>query len=489
MRKQRYLLIGFVVVYLIRLMVTQLMGLMPQDAYYFFYSEEMALSYFDHPPMVAYMLRAFSLVLGTSVGAIKLTNLLVSAMALYGFYYLAQLLLSKAKARKTVLFYGVSLLITIVSVNTTPDVPLLFFWTWTLITLYQAFFEEKRWAWPLAGLLIGLSFDSKYTALFLLFGVFVFLIASARHRRYLFSLELMMLVVCFFIGIAPVVIWNVENDLMSFRFQSSERASSIMAFQLQPKFFFGNLGMQILLLLPPLFVGALYVFYRQIKKMIQGWRLPEEKTLFLMSFSVPLLGFFTAVSMVYWVKLNWMMPAYISLLIWLVPYLSNKLLSYQIGVAIFLHLLVFVQIVFYPVDVKSDDTWYGWEQLAEQTEQLKSSCSDCFIFSNDGYKTSALLNYYLEEPVYGGNVIGQPAFQLGVRYDDLNALKGRDAYYIDSDKTMRSNCENEHVAYELGQYFGQVELIDPIYVYDAKGKQRRKFCVYRCWNYMKNRSE
>jgi hypothetical protein len=480
MLKQRNLLIGLVVIYFIRLLLTQLMGLMPQDAYYYFYSEDMALSYFDHPPMVAYMLRLFTTVFGKSVGVVKLTNFLLTIATVYGFYYLSQLLLSKTQAVKTTLFYGSTLLVTVLSINTTPDVPLLFFWTLTLIVLYHAFFEDKFWCWPLAGLLIGLSFDSKYTALFLLLGVLVFLLLSENHRRYLFSKELLLLGLCFLIGIAPVLIWNMQNDWMSFRFQSAERASSIMAFQFQPQFFFGNLGLQAALLLPPLFIGVLYVFYCQVRKTIRSWRWPTAKMLFLISFSLPLLGFFLAVSLLYWVKLNWMMPAYVALLIWLVPYLKNRLLAYQLGLALFFHILLFIQIVFYPVDIKSDDTWYGWEELADQVHILQQQYPDYFVFSNDGYKTSAVLNFYLEEPVYAGNVIGKPAFQFGVKYPDLNFLAGQHAIYLDSDKAMLPSCENEHVANELSLYFAHVELMDPIFIKDASGKPRRKFCVYRC---------
>ncbi|MEL6629468.1 MAG: hypothetical protein AAFQ92_28490, partial [Bacteroidota bacterium] len=66
---------------------------------------------------------------------------------------------------------------------------------------------------------------------------------------------------------------------------------------------------------------------------------------------------------------------------------------------------------------------------------------------------------------------------------------GRDAIYIDSDKTMRSDCKSEDLVYQLGLYFERVELIDPIYINDASGKQRRKFCVYRCLNYSPYDSE
>ena len=152
------------------------MGIMPQDAYYFLYSEHLALSYFDHPPMVAYMLKLFSLLFGKSVIAIKLTDFIVTLMSFLAFYRLSRFFLSKSKALKASLFYGTTLLLTVLSINTTPDVPLIFFWTLSLIYIHKALNENSILNWAIAGLLIGLTFISKYTGIFLLFSLFSFML-------------------------------------------------------------------------------------------------------------------------------------------------------------------------------------------------------------------------------------------------------------------------------------------------------------------------
>ena len=84
--KNKGILLAFIGLYLVRLLLTPTMGLMPQDAYYYYYSEHLALSYFDHPPMVAYMLHFFSLLFGKSVVAIKLTDFLVTLGTLFSFF-------------------------------------------------------------------------------------------------------------------------------------------------------------------------------------------------------------------------------------------------------------------------------------------------------------------------------------------------------------------------------------------------------------------
>ena len=80
---------GFLAIYFIRLLIVFTMGIMPQDAYYYLYSEHLDFSYFDHPPMVAYKLRLFTLNLWKSVVAIKLTEFIVTLLSLFAFYRLA----------------------------------------------------------------------------------------------------------------------------------------------------------------------------------------------------------------------------------------------------------------------------------------------------------------------------------------------------------------------------------------------------------------
>lgn len=482
--KNKGILVAFIGLYLVRLLFTQTMGLMPQDAYYYYYSEHLALSYFDHPPMVAYMQHFFSLLFGKSVIAIKLTDSLMTLGTLVSFFYLSKCFLEKQKAVKATLFFGSTLFVTILSINTTPDVPLMFFWTLTLLVFCKAVFQQKESYWAITGLMIGLSFDSKYTALFLLFGVFFFLVLSSKHRHLILSRYMLWLLLSFFIGCAPVLVWNAQNEWVSLLFQSSNRASSIMKLSFRPKYLFGNLGTQVLILLPPLFIGLLFTLTKVGREMISKWRLPDDKQLFLMAFSLPLLGFFFSVSFFYWVKLNWMMPGYIAAIILAGHYLGNRILKYQLGFSLALHVVALYQVVYYPVVIKSDDTWFGWQEVARKVGTLHDEHPDHFLFSNDGYKTTAILNFYLDEPVYAGNVIGEPGFQFEMVHPQLNFLDGQDALYIDSDKRMKSEDMLEETPCLLTEYFDTVIQLAPIIIKADNGEIQRKFWVFECRDYL-----
>src|ERR1700676_989872 len=51
----------------IRFIFITIMGIMPQDAYYDFYAQHLDLSYYDHPPLIGYLLRFFTSLFGKKV--------------------------------------------------------------------------------------------------------------------------------------------------------------------------------------------------------------------------------------------------------------------------------------------------------------------------------------------------------------------------------------------------------------------------------------
>ena len=80
-----------------RLFLLPFMGLMPQDAYYYMYGQNLSLSYFDHPGMIGYILRIFTDVLGQSVFVVKFADFTITSLTIFSFYKLASLFLSKER--------------------------------------------------------------------------------------------------------------------------------------------------------------------------------------------------------------------------------------------------------------------------------------------------------------------------------------------------------------------------------------------------------
>ena len=465
-----------------RILLLPFMGLMPQDAYYYLYGQNLSLSYFDHPGMIGYILRFFTNIFGSSIFVVKFADFFITSLTILSFYRLASYFLSKEKLQKAFILLASTIFISILSFNSTPDVPLLLFWTLSLICLYKAIFEEKKWFFIAGGIAMGLAFNSKYTAILLQFGLLGFLVFSNKYRGLLLSPWLWCSIIIS-VGVTfPVWYWNYQNDFASFVFQSSERTSSISEFKISPKNFFGAIGHQMLLLLPVLFLIFVTFTYKYVKRILFKFKLPSSKTLFLLAFFVPTFVGFFLLTPIYWVKLNWMMPSYITGIIIAGMFISKKLLKVQIIFSVVFHVLFSLQILFYLIPIKSDDTWVGWEELAKETATLKETYTEAFIFSNDNYKTSACLNFFMKDKVYAQNIIGLPSLHFDYLGDDLNILKGKNALFIDSDKRFKDSNKLAKINPLLTSYFKNVIELAPIII-KINGKESRKFWIFYCTDY------
>ncbi len=474
---------SLLIIVFIRLLFTGVMGMMPQDAYYDFYAEHLDLSYYDHPPMIAYLLRLATTVAGKKVFALKLADTLCTWGTVVVFYKLAGAFLSRRLQRRAILLLLSTLLITLVSLISTPDVPLLFFWTVSLLLLNKAVFEGKKIYWIWSGLMSGLTFDSKYTAVFLVAGTIAFLLFSKRYRRLLFSFWFIGYLCSFAIAITPVVVWNVRHHFASFAYQSSSRVSDIGGTKIDVTGFFGVLGHQAAVLMPILLFFLFFGLWKLVRK--YGWRIGRipDRQLFLLAYFIPAFLGFLFISFFYWVKINWMMPAYITGIIWICRFLPERWIRWQLVFAAVLHVVMAIEVAFYPVSVRSDDTWFGWRRFAEAVAPVRSRYPDAFIFSCDDYKTAAVLNFFLPEMVYSRNVVGERALQFDFIGTDLKTLAGKDAIYIDSNPRFDS-LENEpgRIPAKYKSCFDRIESLEPILVRN-RGTVVRKWSVFLCHNY------
>jgi Dolichyl-phosphate-mannose-protein mannosyltransferase len=482
---EKSLVILCIFLIVIRLIFIGFMGIMPQDAYYDFYAQHLALSYYDHPPLIAYLLRFFTNLLGKKVFVLKLADSIVTLLFLFTFYQLAKKFLSEHKARAATALILSTFMVSILSLISTPDVPLMLCWTISLNFLYEAVFNKKNIYWIWAGIATGFSFDSKYTAVFLIIGLVGFLIISKPHRKFRFFGWFFIYMICFSITILPVVIWNVRNGFASFKFQSEGRLNEGLHIDFIG--FLGVIGHQSAILLPFLFISFVYFIIRIWRKYgISFSRIPVDQ-LFLLSFFIPLFIGFFLISFIYWVKLNWMMPAYITGIIWVSRFWNTKWVRYQLRFSIILHLLLGIEVIFYIVPIRSDDTWFGWRSFSNKVEGIQKKFPGTFIFSTDDYKTSAILNFFLDEEVYAKNIVGESALQFDFIGTDLHKLNGKNAIFIDSNPQFKDlKNENNAIPASYNSYFDQIIPLDPILI-ERNGQIVRKFSVFLCKDYHYNR--
>lgn len=269
---------------LVRLFTVGHVGLGVDEAHYVLYGLYPALSYFDHPPLVGWTEGVFTTLFGVNVFAARLPAVLIGAAATAMAYaWLVRIFDSKALAFWGAFALNASFLFNALFMMLMPDT-LLFVLLFPLMAIALRIEARDRLAdWLLLGMVLGLSGLSKYTAF--LFVVALVLYFAYRRRWDLFlNPKLLCAVAVAAIAVSPVIIWNLQNDWISFAFQSAHVSGSG---GMNPNDFIQSLGAQFGAYSPLLFPVAFYGLYRALRS-------PENAPLFLSGvFGVTLMAFFT----------------------------------------------------------------------------------------------------------------------------------------------------------------------------------------------------
>jgi hypothetical protein len=208
----------------------------------------------------------------------------------------------------------------------------------------------------------------------------------------------------------------------------------------------------------------------------------EEEELFLQAFCLPVLGVGVVLSAGVLVKPNWLLPAYVTGVLWVARTSGARLLRWNLWCSAALHTLLVVELVFYPVVLRTDDTWVGWRALAASVAARVSPGE--FVFSADDYKTTAELLFYSDLEVYGRNVLGERALQFDYAGFEPRQLLGRNALFVDSvPKDPEGASAPGPPPERLVRAFREVRAEPPIRL-RLDGRPVRSFRVWRCLGYL-----
>jgi 4-amino-4-deoxy-L-arabinose transferase-like glycosyltransferase len=197
-----------------------LLPLSADEAYYWLWSRHLAAGYYDHPPAIAFLIRAGTFVFGQTSFGVRAGGILLSFVASALVWRTGAILSGDEKTgARACLFFNLTAMATVETLSATPDAPALvcaaaFFFCLAKI----AETADGRW-WLAAGLCAGLGLLSKYTALFLGVGALAWLIASPPMRRWLISPWPYLGGVVAAAIFAPNLLWNVHHGWVTFAFQ------------------------------------------------------------------------------------------------------------------------------------------------------------------------------------------------------------------------------------------------------------------------------
>lgn len=292
------------------------------EVYYWTYAMYPDWSHFDHPGMVGWVMQVFSLnLLFSSEFALRLSSIVFMTIDTYIIYRLGCLVKNKLAGFYAALLYTASLYCFIITgVFIMPDTPLMMFTLlsiWCFINAMRDDVETHGHASLLwGGLFAGLALLSKYSAVFIWSGVGLYVLLFDRKQlknKYLY-LSVLISVVC----MLPVLIWNMQNDFISFTFHG-DRVGFFG--KLQPLDFLAEIAGELGYNNPinyVLIIIALVAFFRGRKYM------DEMPRRLLLTFALPFIGVFWFFSLTRPILPHWSAPAFSLLLLFPASYLADK---------------------------------------------------------------------------------------------------------------------------------------------------------------------
>ena len=238
------------------------------EAYYWTWSKENVLSFLDHPPMIAWFIRFGTAIFGDTSFGVRfpgLVAMLLSEALLADIVWrvtrdvrAAVIVVAMMEAS---LYYG--MLMTKVG----PDVPLVLFVTamaWALVRLAES--GDARW-WLAAGVFAGLAALSKFTVALLAPAVVAFVLVPAWRGRWLRSPYPWAAALIAILLFAPVLIWNMQHDWASFRFQAVRAtASHPLSLRTLGEFIGMQFGLVGFVLLPVVLTGVVLTAWRGYRR-------------------------------------------------------------------------------------------------------------------------------------------------------------------------------------------------------------------------------
>lgn len=291
---------------LVKLLLAPWLPFVHDEAYYCFWAENLRLSYFDHPGMVAWLFKV-GRETAPFAQAARWPFVVLGHFTIVIWWWLYKEKLSVRSQWLLIAALCLHPLVGIGSFVATPDVPLLFFFSLSFAIFQHILREPRRLlGYVLLGVSLGLGFCSKYhIVLFVpmcLLQVFV-----QNHQR---RIRWPYVLITIFTGLmfcAPVWVWNILNDFQSFKFQLSHGLSAQKWSPLDPIHY---VFAQVMIVGPFLIFSALKHKLRAPRNLAIWIGFPFAFFL-ISSFRAPVEG-------------NWTAMAYPPLMAWLVGALPDK---------------------------------------------------------------------------------------------------------------------------------------------------------------------
>ncbi len=390
------------------------------EAYYWLWGQHLALSYYDHPPLNAWLQGLSSALFGWSIFGLRAMVALCLGLDILILWAFARRFAPPGEARRwflvTLVLFAATPIFAGVTAIALPDHVLL---TFVLAaTLGFASFLERfqrgeiRWIELFAGAVaLGLAGLAKYNGALLGVGLALAIVLVPAYRPLLKRWQLYAAGAVAIAMQAPVLLWNIENGFASFGFILGGRHRGVSALGAAVPAFVAGI---VVLLLPPLLL-AIARLYRAAR--------PETRLARIVAALSTLL--FLIGSVFTSVLFHWNLVAYAVLLPFLAPHVGRWLLAVQATAgAIFIAFMIVNFQVVPLVRGDSATTWaYGWDEVAAVVARERATGPVGFLAGTD-YPTASLLGFAMQDPHVTSLSPGRDQFDF---WFDAEAMRDADA--------------------------------------------------------------
>jgi hypothetical protein len=503
-KRKTFWLIG--ITSLLRCIIASSVELGNDEVYYRLYAQYLQWNYFDHPPIVGWLIRltTFNLLSDTEF-FIRLGAVVSSAIVSWILFLCGKKLANKHAGFLAALLYTATLYGSIIAgVFILPDSPQLVFWSWGLyllidITDNRISILSKRKKILLFGFVCGLGMLCKIHTSFLWFGFILYIIFC--YRSLLAEPVLYISGIITILLFYPVIQWNIDNHFITYTYHSNR--VKVAGADLNTNSFLTFTGGQLFYYNPVAFVAIFIAIVAAIKRKLT---IAKEHTRLLLLTSMPLLSMAFFVSVFRDVLPHWTGPAYLGLILLAAGYFAKaakRAVPLSFSIALLLSGLIIttgiILVNFYPgtLGKKNEFTLgdgdftldlYGWKDLEERFKRIMENDrqsgkmkTNALLISNKWFP-AANTDYYIAMPLQKDLLaIGDTSDihqYAWINKERKKLSAGDDAYCLVPSENYFDAKEH------FGHLFSSVLPPDTIFQ-ERNGKRCRLVFVYRFKDYKK----
>ncbi len=193
--------------------------LYPDEAQYWLWSRHLAFGYFSKPPLIAWLIRATTIIGGQSEAWVRLSAPILHGLAAFCMALAGRRLYGGTVGFAAAAIYSLCPGVQLSSAVIATDAPLMLALSlsiWACAVWWTA--RDRREATVAAvglGLALGLAFLAKYAALYILGGVIVHAALSPATRKRWRTMDVIFASLAFLVLAAPNIAWNAMHHFQT----------------------------------------------------------------------------------------------------------------------------------------------------------------------------------------------------------------------------------------------------------------------------------